>query len=174
MNTLYCFKLVDDSNALSIVKYEITDWRINTYGRQLRYVFPSRYVGQKAKNCSVPKDKLDRFVSDKVYTFNPSQEAAEKIIRDSLVQKVTSLRTQLFSQSVLLDRFENISQSTFLCPLGCTDCVLDPMYIFKHHPEWYKSMHGDKTPQEVVKETCMEYIKEWGDGRCHEYDDEDK
>lgn len=56
-----------------------------------------------------------------------------------------------------------------LCPFGATDCVCDPAYIHYAHPEWYRSMHGDKTPEEVVNETCAR-----GDRFPHCYDDEDK
>ena len=57
-----------------------------------------------------------------------------------------------------------------LCPFGATDCVCDPAYIHYAHPEWYKSMFGDKTPEEVANETCA--TKE--DRFPHCYDDEDK
>ena len=57
-----------------------------------------------------------------------------------------------------------------LCPFGATDCVCDPAYIHYAHPEWYKSMYGDKTPEEVANETCATK----GDRFPHCYDDEDK
>lgn len=51
------------------------------------------------------------------------------------------------------------------CPHGYTDCILDPAYIFHHHPEWYKDLHGDAKPTDVACNDCT-------DGEC--YDDEDK
>ena len=54
-----------------------------------------------------------------------------------------------------------------LCPQGYDDCVMDPAYIKFHHPEWYKKLYGDMTPEEVVAENC-----DPDDEYC--YDDEDK
>lgn len=53
-----------------------------------------------------------------------------------------------------------------VCPFGQTDCVNDPGYIKAIHPEWYKSMYGNKTPEEVAEWNCTEE-------NCY-YDDEDK
>ena len=50
------------------------------------------------------------------------------------------------------------------CPQGYKDCVSDPAYIKYHHPEWYKKLYGDMTPEEASKECNKE---------CY-YDDEDK
>ena len=50
------------------------------------------------------------------------------------------------------------------CPYGY-DCIRDPAYILFYHPEWYKDLYGDKTPQEAVCDDC-------DDGSM--YDDEDK
>lgn len=54
------------------------------------------------------------------------------------------------------------------CPHGYRDCIYDPAYIKFWYPDWYKDLYGDKTPQEVVRESCNDC--EDGD----RYDDEDK
>lgn len=54
-----------------------------------------------------------------------------------------------------------------LCPHGYEDCVNDPAYLKYYYQEWYRSMYGDKTPEELVKEECDPL-----DNYC--YDDEDK
>ena len=65
-----------------------------------------------------------------------------------------------------------------VCPIGERDCIYDPAYIKCHHPEWYKSLYGDKTPEESVEESCKKYLSEDDDykesGWCSHYDDEDK
>ena len=58
-----------------------------------------------------------------------------------------------------------------LCPIGCTDCVHDPAYIYAEEPEWYKELYGDKKPEEVIDDYCKPSIK---DNVCYGYDDEDK
>ena len=57
-----------------------------------------------------------------------------------------------------------------LCPFGKEDCICDPAYIFYYYPDWYKKMHRDMTPEEVVMKTCAKKKKEFPN--C--YDDEDK
>ena len=51
------------------------------------------------------------------------------------------------------------------CKYGFTNCVVDPGYIWKEHPNWYKSMYGDKPYEDIGCPDCVE-----GDN----YDDEDK
>ena len=60
-----------------------------------------------------------------------------------------------------------------VCPAGYIDCVYDPAYIKYYNPEWYNEMWGDKTPEEVVVNSCkdLEFIEGI---YCDHYDDEDK
>lgn len=46
------------------------------------------------------------------------------------------------------------SPYTPTCPQGYDDCVCDPAYIQYWHPEWYKKLYGDLTPEEVSKQRC--------------------
>ena len=39
-----------------------------------------------------------------------------------------------------------------VCPIGITDCVMDPAYIKHWHPKWYEEMYGNLSPEEVVKQ----------------------
>jgi hypothetical protein len=58
------------------------------------------------------------------------------------------------------------------CKFGWDDCINDPAYIYATYPEWYKSLYGDKTPEEAAED------EEEGCAHCTEqccyYDDEDK
>ena len=38
-----------------------------------------------------------------------------------------------------------------VCPRGYVDCVCDPAYIQFYHPDWYKELYGDKTPEEAAE-----------------------
>ena len=58
------------------------------------------------------------------------------------------------------------------CKFGYKDCILDPGYIYAHHPKWYKELHGDKNYEEAAKDpesSCAFCTEE----HC-QYDDEDK
>lgn len=59
------------------------------------------------------------------------------------------------------------------CPRGYTDCVCDPAYIKINHPDWYKNLYGDKTPEEAAS-GCREKVREDPCEEYHCYDDEDK
>lgn len=56
------------------------------------------------------------------------------------------------------------------CPIGATDCVLDPAYIKFNYPKWYKELYGDKSVEEAAKKCHPDYEDNW----CNDYDDEDK
>lgn len=83
---LYCFKL--DEATGEIVRYTIKDWEINTLnmcGRQ-RYSFkmPEGMLRSRCK-YTFEDHKLGRFVSNKLFTFNPDKEAAIKCIKKTII-----------------------------------------------------------------------------------------
>lgn len=51
------------------------------------------------------------------------------------------------------------------CPLGHFDCICQPSYIKKNHPEWYKELGNPKECQDMELDQS---------GACLWYDDEDK
>jgi hypothetical protein len=58
------------------------------------------------------------------------------------------------------------------CKFGWDDCINDPAYIYATYPEWYKSLYGDKAPEEAAAdedEGCAHCTEQ-----CCYYDDEDK
>ena len=63
-----------------------------------------------------------------------------------------------------------------VCPRGYTDCVCDPAYIKYHHPEWYKEMYGDLSPEEAARteDSCYDRFRKDPDEKYYCYDDEDK
>lgn len=64
---------------------------------------------------------------------------------------------------------DKFSTYTPTCKLGYEDCIHDPAYIFKYYPEWYKTMWGNKSLEEVKEISCLDCTEE----NC-QYDDEDK
>ena len=61
------------------------------------------------------------------------------------------------------------SAYTPVCHLGYCNCVGDPAYILRYHPDWYREMWGDITPEEAGQIGCADCTEE----NC-KYDDEDK
>lgn len=65
-----------------------------------------------------------------------------------------------------------------VCPKGYIGCINDPAYTKCYHPETYKRLYGNLTPEEVIiKHGCMDYSKDAKDydaNYCEFYDDEDK
>ena len=64
-----------------------------------------------------------------------------------------------------------------VCPRGFDDCVSDPAYIKYHHPEWYKELYGEKTPEEAIRDEedgCWERFVNDPEMNYYCYDDEDK
>lgn len=63
-----------------------------------------------------------------------------------------------------------------VCPRGYVDCVYDPAYIKHHHPEWYKELYGNMTPEDAAhkKGECYDKVKKDPDEEYWCYDDEDK
>lgn len=59
-----------------------------------------------------------------------------------------------------------------VCPIGKTDCVNDPAYAHFYHPEWYKEVYGDMTPDKVADKYCSPCVTNMC--YCHDYDIEDK
>ena len=63
-----------------------------------------------------------------------------------------------------------------VCPRGYVDCVYDPGYIKFFHPEWYKELYGDMTPEEAIykKDGCHEKYLNDPNEEYYCYDNEDK
>lgn len=85
-----------------------------------------------------------------------SEEELQKIIKQSTIQKETGRRY------------------TPTCPRGYEDCVNDPAYIYDTHPEWYKEIYGDLTPEQASEKSCKLKVKDDPDEKFYCYDDEDK
>ena len=57
-------------------------------------------------------------------------------------------------------RYSKFQEYIPVCPIGERDCVYDPSYIKCYYPEWYRSLYRDKTPEEVVEESCKKHLSE--------------
>ena len=58
------------------------------------------------------------------------------------------------------------------CTMGFDDCIHDPAYIYHTYPDWYKSMYGERAPEDIaVSDGCPCF--NCTEHHCY-YDDEDK
>lgn len=87
METLYCFKYDKENGKLT--KIEIPEYAtsVNKFTDRKTYYFNKPRINKSIGVYQVPEEKLDRFVNDKVFTFNPDVKNVKYIIYDTLVDK---------------------------------------------------------------------------------------
>lgn len=87
MDKLYCFKY--NGENCNITKIEIPEYRIDTnkYTGRKTYCFDKPRINKSDSHYQIPEGKLDRFVNDKIYTFNPDVENVKQIIYSTLEKK---------------------------------------------------------------------------------------
>ena len=108
MQTLYCFK-VDDATG-DMEKYEITDYEyLDTGNYQYRpvYRFMSVFSSYKCK-YSVRVKNIDKYVSHKLFTFNPDTNRAVSLIRKELKRKADAARREMRRYDALSRKIEGI------------------------------------------------------------------
>lgn len=88
MDTLYCFKY--DTETSELTKIEIPGYKIitNKYTDRKTYCFEKPKINKSDSHYQIPEAKLDRFVNDKLFTFNPDVENAKNIIYNTLMDKM--------------------------------------------------------------------------------------
>lgn len=88
-----------------------------------------------------------------------------KDILDAYSYALKILESQLRTEIPIILPYEPV------CPIGMTNCIADPAYVYYHCPDWYKEMYGEVVPKDVVATACKPYLE---DNYCPYYDDEDK
>ena len=107
----------------------------------------------------------------------PSVTVSELLAK--LEAKAAEIKKEIDAKAGLVKTFAMEGPNQFkdvyyrpTCKFGWDDCINDPAYIYSTYPEWYKSLYGDKTPEEA-KEDEEEGCAHCTEEHCH-YDDEDK
>lgn len=87
MKILYCFKYDKENGKLT--KIEILEYKIitNRFTDRKTYYFEKPRINKSDSHYKIPEAKLDRFVGDKVFTFNPDVENVKQIIYSTLEEK---------------------------------------------------------------------------------------
>lgn len=109
---LYCFKLEINTNDLkyNITKIEIPEYilKINCFTERKCYCFENQFINKSCKHYVVEESKLDRFVSSKVYSFNPDIQNAKEIIFLELENKTNEYYTLYMQWKEKLECFLKI------------------------------------------------------------------
>ena len=127
----------------------------------------------KDELCLLTKEEL----LAEILMAEPSIPVSELLVK--LEAKAAEIKKEIDAKAGLVKTFAMEGPNQFkdvyyrpTCKFGWDDCINDPAYIYSTYPEWYKSLYGDKTPEEAAME------EEKGCAHCTEqccyYDDEDK
>lgn len=105
MEPLYCFKYEEYTGK--IIKIVIPEYGIsvNRFTDRKTYHFNKPKINKSDSLYQVPEAKLDRYVSGKVYTFNPSLQNAKIIILETLLAKRDKLYLELKQTYTTVNRF---------------------------------------------------------------------
>ena len=76
---LYCFKIVEDDDAMKLVKYKIFEYDSLQLNRSTwNYRFEGKMIESTNRVDTIRNDKMDRVVNKKFFTFNPDPQIVEK------------------------------------------------------------------------------------------------
>lgn len=103
---LYCYK-VDELTGL-ITQYEIKDYEFHksAYGNKNHDTWSFR--GIISKDCNyrycIERFKLNRYVNQKLFTFNPSMDYGRKIIIDTIMDKAKQAHREEVRYKEILEK----------------------------------------------------------------------
>lgn len=99
--SLYCFKFNDITGE--ITRIEITNYntRHNKYTGKCTYTWEKPRINKFDSKYSVSEEKIDRFVSNKVFTFRDDYEYVCGIIENTLLSDAEKLDAQLKRKQAL-------------------------------------------------------------------------
>ena len=101
MDSIFCFKFNDITGK--VTRIEISEYRIqvNASTGKKTYLFANT-ITQEGSNYRVSEDKFDRFVSNKVFSFDDSYSHAYKIMKDDLEEAIGRLEREYKRKQSLL------------------------------------------------------------------------
>ena len=103
METLYCFKYDKENGKLT--KTEIPEYGTSTnrFTGRKTYYFNKPRINKSSGLYQVPEEKIDRFVNDKVFTFNPDVENVKHIIYNTVVDKMNNAHDEYVKYGEMVD-----------------------------------------------------------------------
>ena len=87
MKPLYCFKYDEETGKIETI--EIPEYRVdvNRYTGRKTYCFQKPRINKSDSHYHIPEAKLDRYVNNKVYTFNSDIQNAKRIILEDITYR---------------------------------------------------------------------------------------
>ena len=109
LKTLYCFRVDDITGEIN--RFYISDYKLsrNPYKNEDRDIF--MFQGQTGgkdehyRYC-IERGKLDRFCTNKLFSFNSSQERATQLIIDCIKEKADKAEREMKRNMALLKKIE--------------------------------------------------------------------
>ena len=103
MDTLYCFKFDDTTGE--ITKIEITEYKriIDTYTGRVHYRWNTPRINKADTHFSVTSDKMDRFVTNKVFTFKNDYDYVCGVIMRTLIEDIDARRESSLKMRDVVD-----------------------------------------------------------------------
>lgn len=101
---LYCFKVNPETGQIkkiTIPRYNIK--KPSHYTSRLIYIF-GNCISNDGKTYRITSDKLDRFVGNKLFTFNGSILDAREVITDTLLDQLDNLEDKLIHTQTLYNK----------------------------------------------------------------------
>lgn len=87
--TLYCFKVNEDEAVIRIHRYEINDYNYaEKHEFRKEYSFPGKAIDSTYRTFIVNRDNIDKYVLQRVFTFNPEYKYAVAIIKNKLKDQI--------------------------------------------------------------------------------------
>lgn len=93
--SLYCFKFNDITGEITKIEIPVFYTRFNKYTGRCTYIWEKPRINKFDSRYSVPDEKIDRFVSNKVFTFKDDYDYVCGIIENTLLSDAEKLDAQL-------------------------------------------------------------------------------
>ena len=105
MEPLYCFKYEEDTGKITKIVIPEYGTSTNRFTDRKTYYFNKPRINKSDSFYQVPEAKLDRYVSNKVYTFNGDTQNAKRIILEDITGRQLQAYTDLLRWQDTVETF---------------------------------------------------------------------
>ena len=109
METLYCFKYDKENGKLTKIEIPEYGTSVNRFTERKTYYFNKPKINKSSGLYQVPEEKIDRFVSDKVFTFNGDTQNAKRIIFETMLSKYYKLENERLKLRDVIGEFLKVN-----------------------------------------------------------------
>lgn len=103
MEILYCFKYDKENGKLTKIEIPEYGTSTNRFTERKTYYFNKPRINKSSSLYQVTEEKIDRFVNNKVFTFNPDVENVKQIIYSTLVDKMNNAHDEYIKYGEMVD-----------------------------------------------------------------------